>query len=123
MLVQAGGLNVLTDPVFSERASPVQFAGPQRAQPAGIALADLPAIDVVVVSHNHYDHLDRQSIVQLDARAHGGTLFLVPLGLKAWMAAQGVRNVVELDWWDVRERARRALPAGPGAALVGARPR
>jgi hypothetical protein len=99
-LVQSGGLNVLTDPVFGERASPVPFAGPRRAQPPGIALADLPPIDVVVVSHNHYDHLDRPSIEQLHARGGGRTLFLVPLGLKAWMEALGVRNVVELDWWD-----------------------
>ena len=100
VLVQAGGLNVLTDPVFSERASPVQFAGPRRAQPPGIALADLPAIDVVLVSHNHYDHLDRGSIVQLNERGQGRTIFLVPLGLKSWMQAQGVHNVFELDWWD-----------------------
>ena len=108
VLVQAGGLNVLTDPVFSERASPVQFAGPQRAQPPGIALADLPTIDVVLVSHNHYDHLDRSTIVQLNARGAGRTVFLVPLGLKAWMQAQGVHNVFELDWWDTH--AVRGVP-------------
>jgi N-acyl-phosphatidylethanolamine-hydrolysing phospholipase D len=100
VLVQAGGLNVLTDPVFSDRASPVRFLGPQRAQPPGIALADLPPIDVVVVSHNHYDHLDRQSAVLLNERAQGQTLFLVPLGNKPWMADLGIHNVVELDWWD-----------------------
>src|ERR1700676_2678421 len=61
-LVQASGLNVLTDPIFSLRASPLQFLGPARAQPPGIALADLPHIDVVLISHNHYDHLDRRSI-------------------------------------------------------------
>lgn len=99
MLVQASGLNVLTDPVFSERASPVQFIGPQRTQPPGVALADLPAIDVVVISHNHYDHLDKDGVIALDARAQGKTLFLVPLGLKAWMVARGITNVVELDWW------------------------
>ncbi len=98
-LVQSGGLNVLTDPIFSERASPVQFLGPRRAQPPGIALDDLPAIDAVVISHNHYDHLDRASVMRLDARSGGRTLFLVPLGNKAWMAQQGIRNVVELDWW------------------------
>jgi N-acyl-phosphatidylethanolamine-hydrolysing phospholipase D len=99
-LVQAGGLNVLTDPVFSERASPVQFAGPRRAQPPGVALADQPPVDVVLISHNHYDHLDRASVVKLDRRGQGRTLFLVPLGNKAWMEAQGIRHVVELDWWD-----------------------
>ena len=99
MLVQAGGLNVLTDPVFSERASPLQIMGPKRAVPPGVAMDDLPPIDVVLISHNHYDHLDRTSVLLLNARSEGKTLFLVPLGLKPWMKSQGVDNVVELDWW------------------------
>lgn len=99
-LMQASGLNVLTDPIFSERASPVQLFGPQRLQAPGVALADLPPIDVVVISHNHYDHLDRNSVVALNARAEGRTLFLVPLGVKPWMARLGIDNVVELDWWE-----------------------
>ena len=101
-LVQANGLNVLTDPMFSERAAPVQIVGPQRAQPPGVALDDLPPIDVVIISHNHYDHLDRASVAALDLMAKGqgrGTLFLVPLGLKPWLATLGITNVVELDWW------------------------
>jgi N-acyl-phosphatidylethanolamine-hydrolysing phospholipase D len=123
VLLQAGGLNVLTDPVFSQRASPVGFAGPRRAQPPGIALPDLPPIDVVLVSHNHYDHLDRDSIVQLAARGQGRTVFLVPLGLKAWMEAQGVRDVFELDWWETHRvrgvpfqlvQARHWSGRGPG---------
>ncbi len=112
-LVQSGGLNVLTDPIFSDRASPVQFLGPRRAQPPGIAMADLPPIDVVVVSHNHYDHLDRLSIVQLDQRSGGGTLFLVPLGNKAWMEDLGIRNVVELDWWDTHRHRGVAFQLVP----------
>lgn len=100
VLVQSGGLNILTDPVFSERASPLAFAGPKRAQPPGIALADLPPIDVVLISHNHYDHLDRASVVALDERSHGRTLFLVPLGLRAFFQQAGIMNVVEMDWWD-----------------------
>ena len=99
MLVQAGGLNVLTDPVFSLRASPVQFAGPKRAHPPGVALADLPRIDLVLISHNHYDHLDKDSVKALADQAGGPPLFLVPLGIKPWMAELGVANVVELDWW------------------------
>ncbi|GAB3655383.1 MBL fold metallo-hydrolase [Ramlibacter alkalitolerans] len=101
VLVQSGGLNILTDPVFSERASPVGFAGPRRSQPPGIALADLPPIDVVLISHNHYDHLDQTSVVQLNARSGGRTLFLVPLGIKAFLEREGITHVVELDWWDV----------------------
>lgn len=103
LLVQAGGLNVLTDPIFSERASPLQIMGPKRAQPPGVAMDDLPPIDVVVVSHNHYDHLDRSSIVLLNERSGGKTLFLVPLGLKPWMEKLGITNVVELDWWQHHE--------------------
>jgi N-acyl-phosphatidylethanolamine-hydrolysing phospholipase D len=99
-LVQAGGLNVLTDPAFSRRASPVQFAGPRRAQEPGIALRQLPHIDVVVISHNHYDHLDRNSIQALARQPGGSPLFLVPLGLKAWLARLGVGRALELDWWE-----------------------
>ena len=99
MLVQASGLNVLTDPVFSERVSPVQFIGPRRAQPPGVALADLPAIDLVVISHNHFDHLDRNTVLALHQIAQGATLFIVPMGLKAWFTDQGITQVVELDWW------------------------
>jgi N-acyl-phosphatidylethanolamine-hydrolysing phospholipase D len=98
-LMQAGGLTVLTDPIFSERASPVQFAGPRRALPAGIALGALPHVDVVLISHNHYDHLDRGSIESLAAQAGGPPLFLVPLGIKAWLARLGIQDAVELDWW------------------------
>jgi N-acyl-phosphatidylethanolamine-hydrolysing phospholipase D len=67
-LVQANGLNVLTDPVFSHRVSPVSFLGPARALPPGIALESLPRIDVVLISHNHYDHLDRDSVKALHAQ-------------------------------------------------------
>jgi N-acyl-phosphatidylethanolamine-hydrolysing phospholipase D len=101
-LVQADGLNVLTDPIFSERAAPVQLVGPKRQQPPGVPMNDLPHIDVVVISHNHYDHLDRQSVFALDQRAKSAgreTVFLVPLGLKPWFANLGVTRVVELDWW------------------------
>jgi N-acyl-phosphatidylethanolamine-hydrolysing phospholipase D len=101
-LVQSGGLNVLTDPVFSERASPVSFIGPKRAQPPGMALHELPSIDVVLVSHSHYDHLDLASVRELSARSGGRTLFLVPLGLKPLLEREGVRNVSEMDWWEHR---------------------
>ncbi|HYM47349.1 MAG TPA: MBL fold metallo-hydrolase, partial [Burkholderiaceae bacterium] len=98
-LVQLGGVNVLTDPHFSPRAFPVQFVGPQRWQPPGVALRDLPHIDVVLVSHNHYDHLDTASIVALNKQAAGPPLFLVPLGIDRWMQKVGVKNFKALDWW------------------------
>jgi N-acyl-phosphatidylethanolamine-hydrolysing phospholipase D len=111
MLVQASGLNVLTDPVFSNRVSPVQFAGPSRAQAPGIALEDLPHIDVVVISHNHYDHLDRASVRTLANQAGGAPLFLVPLGVKSWLARLGIARAVELDWWEGHVHA--AAGCGP----------
>jgi N-acyl-phosphatidylethanolamine-hydrolysing phospholipase D len=104
-LVQAGGLNVLTDPIFSRRASPLRFAGPARAHPPGVGLRDLPHIDVVVISHNHYDHLDLDSIEALARQPGGSPLFLTPLGLKAWLHARGIGRAVELDWWQAHSVA------------------
>lgn len=98
-LVQAGGLNLLTDPVFSERASPLSFVGPRRAQPPGLTIAQLPRIDVVLISHNHYDHLDEASVRALAAQPGGEPLFIVPLGVEVWLAERGIRRVVALDWW------------------------
>ena len=99
VLAQVGGLNIITDPIFSERASPLSFIGPKRHVAPGLALAELPFIDAVLISHNHYDHLDDASVRALNAQAGGPPLFLVPLGHKAWMAERGIVNVVELDWW------------------------
>jgi len=100
VLAQLGGLSVLTDPIFSDRASPFQFTGPKRHQPPGLAISDLPHIDLVLVSHNHYDHLDDASVRALARQGGGPPLYIVPLGLKSWLGRRGIRNVVELDWWD-----------------------
>ncbi|MCW5661315.1 MAG: MBL fold metallo-hydrolase [Burkholderiaceae bacterium] len=99
VLVQLGGLNVLTDPMFSNRASPLSFLGPSRAQKPGLWPHELPRIDLVVISHNHYDHLDAASVKLLAAQNGGPPLFVVPLGLKRWFAGEGISHVVELDWW------------------------
>jgi len=101
LLVQLDGVNVLTDPHWGDRASPVSWAGPRRLAPPGLAFEDLPRIDVVVISHDHYDHLDLSTVRRL-ASAHD-PLFLVPLGLKAWFAGNGMTRVEELDWWGTRE--------------------
>ena len=98
-LVQAGGLNILTDPVFSERVSPVTFAGPRRHQPPALPLDALPRIDVVLVSHDHYDHCDVASLGALARQAGGGPLFVVPLKLRGLLAAHGAQRIAELDWW------------------------
>lgn len=99
VLAQLGGINVLTDPIFSERASPVSFTGPRRHQPPALALDELPRIDVVLVSHNHYDHCDIASLTALARQAGGSPLFVVPLRLRALLAEAGIERVVELDWW------------------------
>jgi N-acyl-phosphatidylethanolamine-hydrolysing phospholipase D len=98
-LAQIGGLNVLIDPVFSDRASPLSFIGPKRHQPPGLMPANLPHIDVVLVSHNHYDHLDTASVDTLNKQDGGAPQFIVPLGLKPWLADRGITKAVELDWW------------------------
>lgn len=100
LLVQLDGVNVLTDPHWSERASPVPFIGPRRLLPPAIAFSDLPDIHAVVISHDHYDHLDRVTVQRL-AREHRPTFF-VPLGLRAWFVDNGVDDVIELDWWQER---------------------
>jgi len=99
VLVQALGLNVLTDPHFSERASPVSWAGPPRRLQAGLSMAQLPHIDVVLISHSHYDHLDEASVRALGAQPGGSPLFLVPLRLAEWFRQRGITRVIELDWW------------------------
>jgi L-ascorbate metabolism protein UlaG (beta-lactamase superfamily) len=104
-LVQLAGRNLLFDPNFSERASPVSFAGPKRIVPLPIDVPELPHIDAVFVSHNHYDHLDLDSVRRLAAQPGGSPLFLVPLELKTWFEKEGIPRVVELDWWQAQEAA------------------
>lgn len=99
LLLQVGGVNVLTDPHFTERASPVSFAGPERKVPPALNVAELPRVDVVLISHNHYDHLDLPSLHMLNEQPGGPPRYFVPLGLKPWLADEGIDNVVEQDWW------------------------
>lgn len=100
-LVQIGGRNILTDPMWSERASPTTLAGPRRWVRPGIAFSDLPPIDAVVQSHNHYDHLDDATVRALAQRHHRARWF-APLGLAPFLRARGIARVTELDWWEAR---------------------
>ena len=97
LLVQMDHITFLTDPIWSERPSPVSFAGPRRFVPPGVAIEDLPPIDFVLISHNHYDHLDLPTLVALAAR-DPETRFYVPLQNGELLRENGIDNVQELDW-------------------------
>ncbi|NJM26902.1 MAG: MBL fold metallo-hydrolase [Bacteroidia bacterium] len=112
-LIQGGGVNLLTDPVWSERTSPFSFAGPRRMRNPGIRMEDLPAIDYVLLSHNHYDHLDTNALRQLD-KVHEPHV-ITPLGVQALLQTKGIAGAGDLDWWDEKMLTSRvkvqALPA------------
>ncbi len=102
VLLQIEGKNILTDPHFSNRASPVQWSGPKRVISPGLSLDNLPPIHIVVISHNHYDSLDKRTILRLYKRnGVKKTKYFVPLGLKSWFKSIGINQVFELDWWDL----------------------
>jgi N-acyl-phosphatidylethanolamine-hydrolysing phospholipase D len=112
VLLQIGGLNVLTDPMFSERAFPLQWMGPRRVMPPALALESLPPLDVVLLTHSHYDHLDKSSVKRL-ARSHPDATWVAPLALGAYLRGFGVRDVVELDWWQQAEVRGARVTATP----------
>eukprot|EP01071_Lankesteria_metandrocarpae_P003052 Lankesteria_metandrocarpae@DN2722_c0_g1_i1.p1 len=103
VLVQFDGLNVLCDPVFSERCSPVSFMGPKRYRPMPCGVDDLPQIDAVLISHTHYDHLDTNTIKKLDARFGMNVQWFVPLKASSILTCVGCKNVTELSWWDEKD--------------------
>lgn len=102
LLVQMEHVTFLTDPTWSNRPSPVPLLGPRRYVEPGLAMEDLPVIDFVVISHNHYDHLDLPTLRALAAR-NPETLFYVPLGNGELLRSQGIDNVQELDWGQTAE--------------------
>ncbi|MCF6319733.1 MAG: MBL fold metallo-hydrolase, partial [Proteobacteria bacterium] len=97
ILIQTDGLNILTDPIWSERSSPVSWAGPKRVRAPGVKIKDLPAIDIVLISHNHYDHLDIPTLKTI-VEKHNPKI-LVGLGVGTLLRSKGLNNVLELDWW------------------------
>lgn len=101
VLVQMDSVTFITDPIFSERASPSQMVGPKRYRDAPCTIHDLPSnLDAILISHNHYDHLDMNSVTLLNARYGVDVRWFVPLGLSSWFESAGCENVVELDWWE-----------------------
>lgn len=103
-----GGLRVLFDPVFSQRCSPFSWLGPKRYTEVPCQIEDIPTIDVVIISHSHYDHMDHPTIMRIKKK-HPNVHFFVPLGNKQWFTACGIDKVTELDWWE--ERDLRLAPA------------
>jgi N-acyl-phosphatidylethanolamine-hydrolysing phospholipase D len=119
-LVQVGGRNLLIDPVWSGYASPIQGVGPRRWVAPGIDFEALPPIDGVILSHDHYDHLDRPTVRRLIATAPDAP-WAAPLGVGRWLGRQGVRHVVERDWWESVDWDGVTLTATPAQHFSGRR--
>lgn len=117
-LIEIDGVTVLTDPIWSARPSPVTWAGPARWYPPVLSLAQLPHLDAVLISHDHYDHLDRATIQSLYDRQ---VQFIVPLGVGAHLVAWGVpeTRVTELDWWDSTRVGTLRIVATPARHASG----
>jgi L-ascorbate metabolism protein UlaG (beta-lactamase superfamily) len=104
-LIQTGGVNILTDPIYSQRASPFQWAGPERMREPGLRFKDLPPIDLVLITHNHYDHLDIPTIRRIESTHAPG--YLVPLGVGAHFRIENISRVDEMDWWEKKTITER----------------
>jgi len=117
-LIEIDGVHLLTDPVLSERASPLPFAGPKRFTPPALTVAQLPRIDAVLLSHDHFDHLDRHTIRALAGKVQR---FYTPLGVGKRLIAWGVdaARVVELDWWQQANFGPLTLAATPAQHFSG----
>jgi L-ascorbate metabolism protein UlaG (beta-lactamase superfamily) len=119
VLIEIDGVRVLTDPVWGPRASPLRLAGPKRFQPVPITLREMPPVDAVIVSHDHYDHLDYPTIKAL---AKSDVPFVTSLGVGAHLEGWGVRpeRITELDWWESHEIARGVrVTAAPSQHFSG----
>lgn len=97
-LIEMEGLNLLTDPVWSRRVSPYSWVGPKRMRPPGIRFENLPPIDLVLISHNHYDHLDMETVQRL--QQEHDPLFVTPLGVDLLLHRNGITKTADLDWWE-----------------------
>ncbi len=97
VLIQTEGLNILTDPIWSKRASPFSFIGPQRYMPVGISFDNLPEIDIILLSHNHYDHMDIKTLRMLYERYN--PVIYTHLGIKDYLEKRDIKEVIDMDWW------------------------
>ena len=118
VLIQIGGMNVLTDPVWAQRASPVAFAGPRRRLPPAITIDALPPIDAVAISHNHYDHLDLGTVRHLVARFPYAA-WLAPAGVGTLIRRCGARRVHEHEWWGQRTVGALTITCTPAQHSSG----
>ena len=111
MLLHLNSKTILTDPIFSDRCSPVQFLGPKRYSVPAIDIESLPKIDIIIISHNHYDHLDKNSVEILGRDS--STAWCVPLGLKTWFRKLGIENVIELVWFEEQNKSNVQITCLP----------
>jgi L-ascorbate metabolism protein UlaG (beta-lactamase superfamily) len=111
LLVQQRGANILTDPIWSDRASPFKSIGPRRRRDPGVRWEDLPRIDIVLLSHNHYDHLDLATLGRLADR--GPSQFIVPAGVAGLLCSSGIGPVHELDWGESMPAAESTIYSVP----------
>jgi len=120
-LIQCDGLNILTDPVWSERCAPVQWAGPRRIVPPGVPFGELPPVDIVLQSHDHYDHFDDWSVRAI-ARAHPHAHWYTPLGVGRRLRSRGVTHLTELDWWQRVDADQLQVTCVPAQHFSGRTP-
>jgi L-ascorbate metabolism protein UlaG (beta-lactamase superfamily) len=120
LMIEIDGVRILTDPVWAERASPIAFAGPRRFHPPPVELASLPALDAVILSHDHYDHLDRATIVRL-AMSRTATPIITSLGVGERLERWGIpaTHVIELDWWETTTIKDVTVTAAPAQHFSG----
>lgn len=118
LLIEIDGVRVLTDPVWGQRVSPLSFAGPKRFHPPAAPLSALPALDAVIVSHDHYDHLDRPTIIAL---AKKRVPFITSLGVGAHLERWGIpaSRITELDWWETAQLKGVTVTAAPSQHFSG----
>lgn len=117
-LVECHGLSFLTDPLFSSHCSPVPFSALKRQHPAPLAIADLPQLNFILLSHNHYDHLDAKSMMEIHRR-FPQVMFIVPRGVKRWFTRRGIESVIEMDWGSSYQRGGLCITAVPAQHFSG----